>query len=948
MHHTSDAPGASTRAPSDDLTEPIPDRFEISFYDAPARTTVTPTPATVTWAELVDLCSHHERRLTKNGRGWSGAKLKPGTTRKNENVEAVSVFLGDVDGIATDRYAELGERLMEAGLAFLVYSTFKSDEVELRLRFGIPLATPITDADWSAAYESIDAYLFDGLLDPNAKDISRMSYMPAAKPDAVTLAEHHDGRALDWRKLPPAPARPAGSTNGTSRGEDVGIGRATLEFIAMGAPIGHQRRAALAATRSLLADGKSVEDTAALVWKGMQASPVGDAGDPWSYDDALHFAKDLAARKPTKLEQGPTLTLDDEDGTGYFGPGERANGATDDVDDDDDWQFSAAETLAEMKNGHVAGEPVTNGTAHQDEAGASPKARPSIHVSGEDPRVVAQLAIKALRVANTPKPRLFVRGGQLARVLHDEDGRPVIQTLTKDGLLHELTDAATFERYDARSKKWKVGGPPDEVVRYVGAHGEWPLPPLVGITQAPVIRPDGTIVTEPGYDPVTRLVYTPADGLNVPAIPEAPTDDQVRGAVSMLDELLDDFAFDGQHSAANARGLLVTMIVRPAIVGPTPLAVINKNTPGAGATLLTEVQGIVAHGRAPGLTAVPTEDVELEKRITTLLRDGEPFNVFDNVDHPLEHGSLALVLTATEWAGRILGRSETARYPNRAVWSANGNNLVLRGDIARRSYQIRMVAEDAQPWRLDAEGATRYRHPRLAEWAAAHRGELLAAVLTLARNWYAKGCPEPATPRLGKFEDWCRVVGGILEAAGVEGFLGNLDELYSNVDAEAGEWEAFLAAWFDAYGNAERSPAEIKTSLQTNTQPAMVEALPGDLADALNDQRTSFERKLGRALAKRADRRYGDRGLHLVRRGSTGRPKWRVEERKPGVTGVTGVSGQRNTGTVKGESVDSSIERSGENSQNSRNSRTDDICAECGRVLGGDELPCANCVEERP
>ena len=76
-----------------------------------------------------------------------------------------------------------------------------------------------------------------------------------------------------------------------------------------------------------------------------------------------------------------------------------------------------------------------------------------------------------------------------------------------------------------------------------------------------------------------------------------------------------------------------------------------------------------------------------------------PFNVFDNVDQPLEHGSLALVLTATEWAGRILGRSETARYPNRAAWSANGNNLVLRGDIASRSYRIRMVAEDAQPWR---------------------------------------------------------------------------------------------------------------------------------------------------------------------------------------------------------------------------------------------------------
>ena len=145
--------------------------------------------------------------------------------------------------------------------------------------------------------------------------------------------------------------------------------------------------------------------------------------------------------------------------------------------------------------------------------------------------------------------------------------------------------------------------------------------------------------------------------------------------------------------------------------------------------------------------------------------------MFDNVDRPLEHGSLALVLTATEWAGRVLGKSETARYPNRAVWTANGVNLTLRGDIARRAYEIRIVVDDTQPWRLEG-GEQRFRHPKLMEWAEQHRGELLGACLTLARNWYANGQPAPSTPTLGKFEDWCRVIGGILETAGIGGFLG--------------------------------------------------------------------------------------------------------------------------------------------------------------------------------
>jgi hypothetical protein len=55
-----------------------------------------------------------------------------------------------------------------------------------------------------------------------------------------------------------------------------------------------------------------------------------------------------------------------------------------------------------------------------------------------------------------------------------------------------------------------------------------------------------------------------------------------------------------------------------------------------------------------------------------------------------------------------------------------------------------------------------------------HRGDLIAALLVLARYWFLNGRPKPKKVRsLGSFETWCNVVGGILELAGVEGFLGN-------------------------------------------------------------------------------------------------------------------------------------------------------------------------------
>jgi hypothetical protein len=50
---------------------------------------------------------------------------------------------------------------------------------------------------------------------------------------------------------------------------------------------------------------------------------------------------------------------------------------------------------------------------------------------------------------------------------------------------------------------------------------EWGFPALQGIIEAPALREDGTIITTPGYDEQSRLFYAPADGLEVPEIPDS-------------------------------------------------------------------------------------------------------------------------------------------------------------------------------------------------------------------------------------------------------------------------------------------------------------------------------------------------------------------------------------------------------------------------------------------
>ncbi|HMB04242.1 MAG TPA: hypothetical protein VKP69_10955, partial [Isosphaeraceae bacterium] len=48
-----------------------------------------------------------------------------------------------------------------------------------------------------------------------------------------------------------------------------------------------------------------------------------------------------------------------------------------------------------------------------------------------------------------------------------------------------------------------------------------PLRQLRGIVDAPILRPDGSLHTAAGYDPVTGYFYAPAGP--VPSLPDRPT-----------------------------------------------------------------------------------------------------------------------------------------------------------------------------------------------------------------------------------------------------------------------------------------------------------------------------------------------------------------------------------------------------------------------------------------
>jgi hypothetical protein len=228
----------------------------------------------------------------------------------------------------------------------------------------------------------------------------------------------------------------------------------------------------------------------------------------------------------------------------------------------------------------------------------------------------------------------------------------------------------------------------------------------------------------------------------------------------LLNELLGDFCFVGPAERAHALALLLLPFVRELIPGPTPLHLDESPTPGTGKTLLAEVVLWPSLGRpVPTMTEGRDED-EWRKRITAKLLAGTNVVFLDNLRRRLDSAAVSSAITAPAWEDRILGRSETQSVPVRCAWVASGNNPALSLEMTRRTVRIRLDAQTEEPWRRSG-----FRHADLRSWVKAHRGELIAAALTLGQAWLDADRP-PGKTVLGMFEDWSRVLGGVLSVAG--------------------------------------------------------------------------------------------------------------------------------------------------------------------------------------
>jgi putative DNA primase/helicase len=478
---------------------------------------------------------------------------------------------------------------------------------------------------------------------------------------------------------------------------------------------------------------------------------------------------------------------------------------------------------------------------------------PKINIEVTDLSVITPCALKHLTAANKP-PYLFRYGGSLAWLELGDEATPFVQHLTESHLRHEL--ARTMRWGVIRNKKWAPKLPPIAIVRDMFATPNSPFPVLESVVQTPVFGLDGSIQLTAGYHPASRSFYLPRPGFSVPTIPEPSAEEVARAKSLLVEELLGDFPFVSDADRAHAIAFSLLFYLRNLIEGPTPLHLFEKPSPGTGATLLVDVLTWPAIGRPLPAMSEGGDDEEFRKRITAKLRNGPAAILIDNVRKPLDSGALAAALTSTVWEDRILRQSQILRLPVRCAWAATGNNPALSNEITRRTVRIRMDAKVEKPWL-----GRQFRHPDLPGWVKARRSDLVWAHLVLGRAWIAAGQP-PGGKKLGMFESWSEVIGGILEVAGIPGFLGNLAELYEESDAESDAFHEFVDDWLSELKNQSVGVDDLLETAQRHLD------LGGGAAQGQKI-------RLGKLLARNRDRQFGTLRLERVAK-YRGSWQWRL------------------------------------------------------------------------
>lgn len=488
--------------------------------------------------------------------------------------------------------------------------------------------------------------------------------------------------------------------------------------------------------------------------------------------------------------------------------------------------------------------------------------RITIKINHELDRMVKQAAN-----ALGDTPNTYVYGQALVEVVYDaekpkqclyDNGSPQLVPIPKPTLATRLSVCAQWEKY-LKNDGWVPAAPNDKAINAVHVLNRWPsVPTITGIVSSPVLRADGSILVEHGYDRETGL-FLESDG-SFPSLmcPQS--------AVSMLHDVVSDFPFEKDAHRSAWLAFLITLLARSAFAGSAPFFLFDANCSGAGKGLLTDLTTMIVEGRKACRYTWSKDNDETRKLITTVGVSGVSYLLWDNVSGKLGGAALEQMMTTGVWADRILSLNRQVTFPIRFVAAGTSNNAKLSHDMIRRTCHCKLLTSEENP-----SERTGFRYPNLLSYVKSRRRELVMAALSIPAGYINAGRPDQEIRAWGGFEEWSSLVRGAIVWAGLPDPGETREGLRDQTDDDTATLRAILTAW-------PTEPITVAQAVQ------MAEANT-DLGEAMSELPTrNRTQELGNMLRAARGRVIAGKRLH----GTSSKPvKWHVENAFPAAAAMS-------------------------------------------------------------
>jgi hypothetical protein len=462
-------------------------------------------------------------------------------------------------------------------------------------------------------------------------------------------------------------------------------------------------------------------------------------------------------------------------------------------------------------------------------------------------------AAEIVDLALKPKPELIIHAGDLpatAEALRDllaasgklfDRGLPVRVIRSAGG---SLPSAVPLTKHNVVMEAHRLCQPvkvsdgeyipvtlPNRVAQmYLDMSGEWHLPPLSGVSTAPVLSGDGGVRAVDGYDSATGLWCSGVPKLRLLARPSGADAEaallQLRQAFqtfpfadaprcwdpTLAVEVVDIARPPGRDESTFLVALL-TAVCRPSLWLAPALHMSAPAVSGAGTGkgLLVRAICTIAFGIRPRAFTKGSERQELEKRLAAELIEAQPALFLDNANGAtLRSDALASVLTERPARVRLLGQTRMVPLNSTAFVAVTGNGLTVTEDLARRFMSCEVDARCEDP-------ESRPFRPGFLEQIEQRRSEYLTAALTIWR-WGRQNAALTRGKPLGSFEKWAEWCRDPLVTLGCRDPVDRIEALKAN-DPRRRRIAELFRTWWEHHGAAPTKASDLADPVKAIADP---------------------------------------------------------------------------------------------------------------------------------